>query len=162
MSKKFIAALLLSFMFITGCSTTSVIEVVNPDLLDGDIAVANVTVSNATGEAFDIDIESMLTKGLLDELSNQSILDETGGKFNLDVSIVQYEKGNAFARWMVPGMGATVLSVEASLKDSSGSIIAQSQATKSIGAGGGYTIGAWATVFEDISKTLVTDLVSIK
>lgn len=161
MSKKFIAAL-LSILFITGCSTTSVIEVVNPDLLDGEIAVANVIVSNATGQTFDVDIESMLTKGLLDELSSQSILDETGGKFNLDVSIVQYEKGNAFARWMMPGMGATVLSVEASLKDSSGAIIAQSQATKSIGAGGGYTIGAWATVFKDISKTLVTDLLSIK
>tara|TARA_B100001093_G_scaffold515280_1_gene591277 strand:+ start:971 stop:1456 length:486 start_codon:yes stop_codon:yes gene_type:complete len=161
MSKQFIAAL-LCICFITGCSTTSVIEVVNPDLLDGEIVVATVIVSNSTGQAFDIDIESMLSKGLLDELSSQSMLDETSGKFNLDVSIVQYEKGNAFARWMVPGMGATVLSVEASLKDGSGSIIAQSQATKSIGAGGGYTIGAWSTVFKDISKTLVTDLVSIK
>ena len=162
MMKKSFIAVLLSVVFITSCSTNSVIDVVNADLLDGEFAVASVTVNNSTGQAFDIDIESMLTKGLLDELGSQSILDETGGKFNLDVSIVQYEKGNAFARWMVPGMGATVLSVEASLKDSSGSIVAQSQATKSIGAGGGYTIGAWSTVFKDTSKTLVADLVSIK
>ena len=100
MMKKSFIAVLLSVVFITSCSTNSVIDVVNADLLDGEFAVASVTVNNSTGQAFDIDIESMLTKGLLDELGSQSILDETGGKFNLDVSIVQYEKGNAFARWM--------------------------------------------------------------
>ena len=161
MKKHFTLTMALFLVLLSGCATNSMIEVVNPDALGDDIKVASLEVKNATGQVFDIDIESMLEEGLLAELDEQNIFDKTEGVFNLSVSIIQYEKGSAMARWIMPGMGATILSVEASLINTDGVTVAQSQATKSIGAGGGYTIGAWKTVFQDISKILVADLISL-
>ena len=72
-----------------------------------------------------------------------------------------YSKGNAVARWMLPGAGKTILSVEARLKNDVGAIVAESQATESIGAGGLYTIGAWKRVFDKVANSLVTDIANL-
>ena len=58
----------------------------------------------------------------------------------------------------MPGLGKTILSVEGSVKDSTGNVIASTRATESIGAGGGYTIGAWKYIFENVAEKLVDDL----
>ena len=80
---------------------------------------------------------------------------------SLEVNIIQYTKGNAVARWLLPGAGKTILSVEARLVSKTGTTVAESQATESIGAGGLYTVGAWKRVFDTVAKSLIKDIKSI-
>ena len=121
-----------------------------------------VTAKNATGEIFDINIETMLVEAAMAELNERELFSGKENDLVLAISIVQYKKGDAFKRWLMPGMGKTVLSVEANLSNEAGKTLAQSQATKSVGAGGGYTIGAWKRVFEDVSEALIADLMSVR
>jgi len=76
----------------------------------------------------------------------------------MDVNIIEYRKGDAFKRWLWPGYGSTVLVVEATLLDAEGNVDATAQANRSVDAGGGYTVGAWESVFDDVARDLVSDL----
>jgi hypothetical protein len=78
----------------------------------------------------------------------------------MNVNIIEYRKGDAFKRWLWPGYGSTVLVVEATLLDADGNVDATAQANRSVDAGGGYTVGAWKKIFEDVSADLVSDLKS--
>jgi hypothetical protein len=147
---------------LSGCSTTSNIAVLDEAALQSEFSIDTVEVTNNTGQVFDIDIEAMLTSALVEELNSQGLSLKSGFPYSLDVSIIQYEKGNAFSRWLVPGMGATILSVEARITDEEDNVLTQSQATRSIGAGGGYTIGAWRRVFGEVADSLIDDVVSVQ
>jgi len=160
-SKLSLGTLALTFL-LTGCVTSSNIQLVDTVAFDINFKISNVTIKNNTGQTFDIDIAAMLSQAAKAELMKKDIYLEDTLAYSFNISIVQYEKGNAFARWMLPGMGKTILSVEANMKNKNGEIVAQSQATRSIGAGGGYTIGAWKKVFQDVSETLVSDLLSVR
>ena len=48
--------------------------------------------------------------------------------------------------------------VKATLQDAEGNIDAIAQANRSFDAGGGYTIGAWEAIFENVAADLVSDL----
>ena len=56
------------------------------------------------------------------------------------------------------GYGSTVLVVEATLRDADGNVDATAQANRSVDAGGGYTVGAWKKIFDDVAGDLVSDL----
>ena len=159
--KKALAVLMLMSVM-SACSTTSTIEVVDESAFAESFTIDTVVVNNATGEEFDIDIEAMLGDAVREELSDKNLSGVGGLDYTLKVSIIQYEKGNAFARWVMPGLGKTVLSVEATLVDANERVLAESQATRSVGAGGGYTIGAWKAVFSDVADSLVADLLTAK
>jgi hypothetical protein len=145
---------------LAGCATSSNIEVLSDGALAHGFHIAAVTVRNDTGETFDIDIEGMLQEAVESQVAKRDLVHAKGAALGFDVAIIQYEKGNAFKRWLMPGAGKTILSVEATFIDSAGKPIAQSQATRSIGAGGGYTIGAWKHVFGNVAEQLVDDLVA--
>ena len=117
-------------------------------------------VANKTGESFDIDIETMLSDAMVNELTNENLLaqDEADNVVTMDVNIIEYRKGDAFKRWLWPGYGSTVLVVEATLLDTEGNVDATAQANRSVDAGGGYTAGAWKVIFEDVAADLVADL----
>ena len=117
-------------------------------------------VANKTGESFDIDIETMLSDAMVNELTNEGILGQDGAPnaVTMNVNIIEYRKGDAFKRWLWPGYGSTVLVVEATLLDAEGNVDATAQANRSVDAGGGYTTGAWKEIFEDVAADLVTDL----
>ena len=149
-------------IFITGCATTSSIDVINENLLQNNFSINSVVAKNETGKSFEIDIESMLKEAVNEELSVQGLSNKEGLEYELQVFIIQYKEGNAFGRWIMPGLGKTVLSVEAVLNDESGEAVLKSQATRSIGAGGGYTINAWKKVFNQVAEELVNDLALVK
>ena len=75
----------------------------------------------------------------------------------LSVRIVNYEPGNAFKRWLMPGYGSTVLTVECALRDGAEKV-ATVNARRTVDGGGGYTIGAWETIFSSVAEDIVTGL----
>lgn len=66
-------------------------------------------------------------------------------------------KGDAFQRWLVPGVGSTVLEVHAELREADRPVGAAG-ARRTVDAGGGYTIGVWESIFGQIAGDLTEDV----
>ena len=117
-------------------------------------------VMNKTGEEFDIDIKKMLSDSFAKTLKEKELLwTGTGGtKLLLESNIIEYKKGDAFKRWLMPGWGSTILIVRCDLVDEDNRIVGSVDAKRTVDAGGGYTIGAWKTVFDNLANDVVEDL----
>lgn len=118
------------------------------------------TVKNQTGQTFDIDVEKMLADAFTQSLRDQN-LEWTGGdvpKLMLTAEIVQYEKGDAFKRWLMPGYGSTVLVVRGSVYASDNRAVGSVDAKRTVDAGGAYTIGAWQTIFRSVADDVIVKL----
>jgi hypothetical protein len=118
------------------------------------------SVKNQTGQTFDIDVEKMLADALNGALEKRN-LKWAGGNFpklELSAEIVEYTKGDAFKRWLMPGWGSTVLVVRGSLTDAENRKIGSVDAKRTVDAGGGYTIGAWETIFKSVADDIITEL----
>ena len=117
-------------------------------------------VMNKTGDEFDIDIKKMLSDSLEKTLKEKELLwTGTGGsKLLLESNIIEYKKGDAFKRWLLPGWGSTILIVRCDLVDEDNRIVGSVDAKRTVDAGGGYTIGAWKTVFDNLANDVVEDL----
>lgn len=153
--------LILSVLILVACGTAEhSVRVEDQQAFRVDTTIVVGSVSNKTGESFDVDIEAMLRNAMIDELKKEKLLGQQGdpGVVSMDVNIIEYRKGDAFKRWLWPGYGSTVLVVEATLLDTEGNVDATAQANRSVDAGGGYTVGAWKSVFDDVARDLVSDL----
>ena len=85
--------------------------------------------------------------------------DTAADRFVLEVTVDDYEPGNAFARWILPGYGATIIHVSGRLTDiSTGEIAGKLDYERGVYAGGAYSIGAWETIFGTIADDIATQL----
>jgi len=116
-------------------------------------------VTNATGQTFEVNVEHLLTQALIQKLQKEGMFptDGSANKIVITSDIVEYDEGNAFKRWLLPGWGATVLSVHCDLKEGS-QLIGAVEARRTVSAGGGYTIGAWSKIFDSLAGDIVEDL----
>jgi len=85
-------------------------------------------------------------------LARQGLTGE--GRNKVNVNILAYDPGNAFARWIVPGAGATKLTVEATIVDKKGTQLAKIPVDRHISAGGGFTVGAYKYIFEEVAQEI--------
>ena len=151
----------LLLIILTGCGTVqhnvAFQEGYNPQ---SNMLVDVGSVINETGNDFDIDIEKMLSDALVEALNEKQLLStgNEGNKLIIETKIVSYTKGDAFKRWLMPGWGETALIIQSDLRDNSGIVVGSVTATRTVTAGGGYTIGAWKTVFTKLAKDVVDDL----
>ena len=125
-----------------------------------DVSIKVAKVVNDTGFEFDIDIEENLADALEDQFLEEDLLwlgDKEPTLF-METRIVGYKKGSAFKRWMMPGWGATQLSIRCELKDDKKNVVGSAVASREVVAGGLYTVGAWQTVFNDVANDVAEDL----
>ena len=163
MNAKLSLSFLLVTTFLVGCASSSDIKM-NSDVLIENLSIDTVVASNNTGSDFDgTDVVALMEAAVKTEILKEGLLLVSPERANhsLEVNIIQYTKGNAVARWLMPGAGKTILSVEARLVSETGTTVAESQATESIGGGGLYTVGAWKKVFDKVATSLVKDIKSI-
>lgn len=150
-------------MTIVGCGAVHHTAKFESDFLPKpDTRVEVGTVVNETGQTFDIDISKMFMDAIAEVLAKDDLLwTENLGSEHLIITtkIVEYEKGDAFKRWLLPGWGSTVLSVHCELKESTGGrMIGSVDARRTVSVGGGYTIGAWRTIMASVAKDVVKEL----
>ena len=129
---------------------------------DSRIEVGPVT--NATGQEPKVDdavvnIEQLLTDALVNKLRQEDLLwsVDPSPKLVLLSKIVEYEPGDAFKRWLLPGWGTTVVSIECELRDAN-QLVGTVRARRTVSFGGAYTIGAWRSVFASIADDVVAEL----
>lgn len=116
-------------------------------------------VTNETGQTFDVNVEQMMTDALAKKLGEENLLWTGQGdeKLVLSSKIIEYEKGNAFKRWLLPGWGSTVIAVQADFKKGD-QLVGSERARRTVSIGGAYTIGAWRTILDSIAEDIADDL----
>ena len=150
----------VALLVLVGCGTAQHKSSVVADFKPAAATKIDVgDVVNSTKETFDIDIVKMMQTSLTDKLRSQSLLaaEGSGQRLTIVSTIVEYSKGNAFARWLVPGLGATILTVRCKLLDGTREV-GSVDATRNVFMGGGYSIGTWKTIFDSIASDVVTEL----
>jgi hypothetical protein len=77
----------------------------------------------------------------------------------LRVQVLDYQRGNAFKRWLLPGWGSTVLWLRGDLADSErGTLIGSFESRHSVSFGGLYSVGAYQRIFERAAADVVDDI----
>jgi hypothetical protein len=160
-----IGALLLLSFSVAACASSSSQRVVTPsaEITEGtNFAVGEVSLSSSETSPEGIDVEQLMTRSL------EKALLEAGNKWNgdplkdyaiIDIEVTNYEPGNAFGRWLMPGVGATVLSVEGTLlNDDRSTVLATIRDERGVYAGGAYTLGAWDYIFDVVADDIVRGL----
>jgi Domain of unknown function (DUF4410) len=158
---KNVAAITLTALFVVGCGTVQhKVSLEQGYRVQPGTKVAVGAIKNTTGQSFDIDIEKMLGDALTQTLKDRNLYwtSDPAPKLILHADIVEYSKGDAFKRWLMPGYGATALVVRATLTDTDNRKVGVVEAKRTVEAGGGYTIGAWESVFRDVAGDVVADL----
>ena len=158
-----ILSLVIAILLIGFCGCTNVRHQAKFNenyTLKENVSIKVEKVVNDTGFTFDIDIGDMLADALEDQLLEEDLLWFGGDEpvLKMETRIIEYEKGNAFKRWMLPGWGATELSIRCQLKDDQDKMVGSVFASREVVAGGAYTIGAWQTVFKDVAGDVAEDL----
>ena len=150
-------AVVASMGVLAGCGFSS--QTVKPTagvVLKKDTHLSVAPVTNNTGQSFDIDIQTLLKDSLTKSLQKESMFSESATAA-LNCNVNRYAKGNAFARWLVPGAGATKLGIGCEVREGD-KVLATAEAERSVLAGGGYTIGAWLTIFTKVANDLVGEI----
>ena len=156
-----VAGLALAMLLVVGCGTVEhKVSLEDGYRVKAGTKVVVGSVSNKTGQSFDIDVDKMLADALTQTLRDRDLYwtSEPAPKLALNAEIVKYSKGDAFKRWLMPGWGSTVLVVHATLTDANNHQVGDVEAKRTVDAGGGYTIGSWESVFRDVAGDVVTDL----
>ena len=77
----------------------------------------------------------------------------------IDSYILDYQPGDAFKRWLLPGYGATEVVVKTKIYSSKGKkYIGFVDANRTVSVGGAFTIGAWRKVFKGIAEDTINGI----
>ncbi|MEI6066878.1 MAG: YajG family lipoprotein [Methylococcaceae bacterium] len=162
---SFILVILFTVALLSGCATRE-IKTTGGEVADilpkpgATVEVGKITVEGK--KQLDFDPAVLLNEALVSALKEEQLLgsgDKTAPRFLFDVKIVDYEPGNAFKRWIIPGWGSTLLNVRGELRTAdSGAVAAVIENKRSIFAGGAYTIGAWKSIFGNVADDLVQEM----
>lgn len=152
----------IALFLLSACGTVEhKVNLLNNFTPDQATGVELGKVTNETGKTFDpeVNVEDMLRRALTEKLTAEGLLwsNATTKKLVLDSKILDYDQGDAFKRWLLPGWGATVLTTQSDLRQD-GQVVGTVDAKRTVSAGGAYTIGAWKTVFDNLSGDVVEDL----
>lgn len=164
MKKLFIVVFLIS-LILSGCvSSKPMVAMVK------DVSLANYKkieiplVLNETGQTFDFDVTGTLTQSMKSKFKTKGyiISDETESPDEILIiksSLLTYEAGSAFKRWLVPGYGNTKATVKTLLIDKkTGKILGELMSADVVSAGGLYSAGADKRILHAIADGIVKEV----
>lgn len=106
-----------------------------------------------------VDIKSVMESALVDKLKAEGMYSSDPNEaFSIKSTVKKYDPGSAFGRWLMPGVGSTVIEVSSDVSGPDGKTIGIIETRNSVDAGGGFTIGAWKYIFEHAATEIVTEL----
>jgi hypothetical protein len=121
-------------------------------------------VTDDTEKNFDFDVAGELTRQIILKLQGKGykvINDPKAKKGVLLIrsTLISYAPGNAFKRWLAPGLGKTQATVRAVLIDKdSGEIISDIVFAEAVQAGGLYSVGSHKLILAAIAEGLVNQI----
>ena len=158
-------AVMTALLVLSGCSTKTYYQPIPGE------ATVQPTASFVVGKTEDLsgykfsdedkdkfDLATAMDDALKAELGKAGALRLDGADYVIDTKIINYAPGNAALRWLLPGAGETRLTVESSIINNEGRVVAKIPVDRQVAAGGVQTVGAYKYVFEDVAKAIVTVL----
>ncbi len=162
MKRLLLCVLLL--VLLAGCGTRrhEMVFEAGHTALPSDATYSVGTVLDQSGFVFPedenrTDIAQSMEFSLVAALREEGMYKEEGASYSIDVRILEYEPGNAFGRWLLPGVGSTVLQATSRVGDSE-DVVGNIETRNTIDAGGASTINAWRTIFKDGAAEIVKEL----
>lgn len=148
--------------FIGGCATPGTkgpgkALSLNPDY---KYKIKQITVTDT--EKYEIDAAELLRTALENSLREKGLLLEDASQkehYVISAQILDYDMGNAFKRWLMPGYGSTALGVHTDVLDSeTGETMTFMEHRQTTAAGGLYSVGAWEYIFTTVANDITIDL----
>ncbi len=96
----------------------------------------------------DLGLISQKVRGYI-QAQTPAVLADQAGALKMKIHFTRFDRGNAFARAMVMGLGQIVIEATVTLQDSSGKPVAEYKVSKDFAGGG--VLGATTTV-EDVEE----------
>jgi hypothetical protein len=151
---------------LASCASTPTDRVISEQKIEFSpelqFSVGQVSSEVSSSELEGKDVQGLMSEAMRNALREAGVEwagDTSQGHAIINLRVLNYQPGNAFARWMMPGAGATVLAVDGSVVDpASGEVLAQIRDERGIYAGGAYTIGGWRTIFSTVAEDIVAGL----
>ena len=126
--------------------------------LSGIKQLAVAPASNDTGQTYELDISAVFTDDLTSALRSRgyTVLDPNTAPADtviVQCSFVSYAPGNAFQRWLMPGLGPTDATVKTSLVNkSTGSVLGIMLTEKRETGGGLLSVGAYKYILDRVAN----------
>ena len=159
-------ALILIVALLAGCvaGAPPVVWIEKGASLANYRVVAVNEVANETGQTFEFDVAHALTEKVRSKLIERGIAlsqDGSGGAqtLALRMSLTAYAPGNAAARWLLPGAGATDCIVKGALEDGqSRAQLGVILSHRSVPGGGLYSVGADKYILDAVATDIADGL----
>lgn len=156
--------LLATLCMLTGCATTEPQAFSTDPLVRPGAQIELGAITIPEEKSYEIDAAGLMREALEKSLAERGIAwqgEPDADRFVLDVLVEDYEPGNAFKRWVLPGYGSTIVHVSGRLTDlSTGEVAGEVDHEKAVHGGGAYTIGAWKKIFQTVADDIATELVN--
>jgi len=163
--KKLSIIVFLIVLIISGCATSKPMVFTDKKVSLVDYKVFEVpAVLNETGKTFEFDVADTLTQNIKSKLIDKGykVSDGTATSekvLTIKSSLLSYESGSAFKRWLAPGFGKTQATVKTSLIDKkTGKVLEELVSAETVSAGGLYSAGADKRILEVIAGGIVDEI----
>jgi len=154
---------MVALIMITGCGATD-FQSKMPDsfqLRQGQ-TIEFPPIENSTGKALDPPADQIFNEYMAQLLRERQLLHTAATQpptLILKTKLIEYEAGNAAARWVLPGLGTTICTVHAELLDkSNGALQGRMQARQTVSFGGAYSIGADTYICKRAADDLIKEI----
>ncbi len=163
--KKLSIIVFLIFVFIAGCVTSKpMVSMMQGVSLTGYKMFEVHPVLNETGKTFEFDVTDTLTQNIKSKLRDKGYIVSDGTAPSEEIliiksSLLSYEPGSAFKRWLAPGFGKTQATVKTLLIDKrTGKVIGEMVSAEAVSAGGLYSAGADKRILDAIAEGIADEI----
>lgn len=155
--------LCLSILAVAGCGATQLTSGVPPSfVLQPKEKIELLSIENVTGKPLPFPADQVFNQEmakLLRERDLISIPPHESASVTLRPKLVEYEEGNAFSRWLLPGYGTTICTVHAELLDrKTGAVVGEMRSRQSVSFGGAYSMGAYEYICKRVAEDLIGEI----
>jgi len=153
---------LITVLFLVGCGATQ-FDAKLPEtfsLRQGQ-TIEFPPIENVTGKALEPPVDQIFNEYMGSLLKERKLLNLSAqpAAVVLKTKLIEYEPGNAFGRWLLPGLGTTVCTVDAELLDKkTGALIGRLHSRQTVSFGGAYSIGADNYICKRVADDLITEI----
>ncbi len=156
------SCLFLCVLALTGCGAVS-FDSQLPDsfVLQEGQTIEFLPVENVTGKTLEPPADKIFDQYMANLLKEKRLLNTTAQPAHLilKTKLIEYEPGNAFGRWLLPGVGTTVCTVHAELLDKkTGALIGRMESRQTVSVGGAYSIGAHTYICKRVAYALMGEI----
>ena len=147
---------------VAGCGATN-FESKLPDRLSlhPGQTIEFLPAENVTGKTLDPPADQIFNEYMAGLLRDRKLLNVSPepAVLVLKTKLIEYEPGNAFGRWLLPGLGTTVCTMHAEILDkNNGALVGRMESRQTVSFGGAYSIGADLYICKRVADELMRDI----